>query len=85
MHTLEPKPVYDMTSRMLAKTLLLATITVTPLLAQQPPVAKTNLKVGETAPDFTLLDDQWKPVTLSGFRGKNNVILAFYVLAFTSG
>jgi len=48
-------------------------------------VAKTNLKVGDTAPDFTLLSDQWKQVKLSDFRGKKNVILAFYVLAFTSG
>jgi len=53
--------------------------------AQTPQIAKTNLKVGETAPDFTLLSDQWTPVTLSSYRGKNNVILAFYVLAFTSG
>lgn len=48
-------------------------------------VAHTNLKVGDTAPDFTLLDNKWKPVHLSDFRGKKNVILAFYVLAFTEG
>lgn len=48
-------------------------------------IAKTNLKVGDTAPDFTLLSDTWTPVKLSDFRGKKNVILAFYVLAFTSG
>ena len=48
-------------------------------------IAKTNLKVGQTAPDFTLLSDQWKPVKLSDYHGKKNVIHAFYVLAFTGG
>jgi len=52
---------------------------------QQAAVAKTNLKVGDVAPDFTLRDQNLKPVKLSDFRGKKNVILAFYVLAFTSG
>lgn len=54
--------------------------------AQAPAkIARTNLKVGQPAPDFTLLSDQWKPVHLSDFRGKKTVILAFYVLAFTPG
>jgi len=48
-------------------------------------VAKTSLKVGDTAPDFTLLSDQWKTVKLSDFKGKKNVFLAVYVLAFTGG
>jgi cytochrome oxidase Cu insertion factor (SCO1/SenC/PrrC family) len=51
--------------------------------AQQPP--KTQLKVGQPAPDFTLTDTEGKPVKLSDFRGKKNVVLAFYVLAFTGG
>jgi cytochrome oxidase Cu insertion factor (SCO1/SenC/PrrC family) len=51
----------------------------------QPAIAKTSLKVGDAAPDFTLPDQNRKPVKLSDFRGKKNVILAFYVLAFTSG
>jgi peroxiredoxin len=54
-------------------------------LAQQNAVAHTNLKVGDMAPDFTLPDNQFHPVKLSDFRGKKNVILAFYVLAFTGG
>lgn len=53
--------------------------------AQQPAVAKTHLKVGDIAPDFTLKDQNWKPVKLSDYRDKKNVILAFYVLAFTGG
>jgi peroxiredoxin len=48
-------------------------------------VAKLTLKVGDTAPEFTLLSDQWKTVKLSDFRGKKNVFLAVYVLAFTGG
>jgi peroxiredoxin len=53
--------------------------------AQEDTIAKTNLKVGDVAPDFTLLSDKWDQVKLSDFRGKKNVILAFYVLAFTGG
>ena len=44
-----------------------------------------TLKVGDMAPDFTLPDTAGKKVTLSEFRGKNNVVLAFFVLAFTGG
>jgi len=51
----------------------------------QEKIAQTNLKVGDVAPDFTLLSNEWKPVKLSDYRGKKNVILAFYVLAFTGG
>jgi hypothetical protein len=53
--------------------------------AQEDKIAKTNLKPGDAAPDFTLLSDEWKPVKLSDYRGKKNVVLAFYVLAFTDG
>jgi cytochrome oxidase Cu insertion factor (SCO1/SenC/PrrC family) len=48
-------------------------------------MATTTLKVGDAAPDFTLPSDQNKPVKLSDYRGKKNVVLAFYVLAFTGG
>jgi cytochrome oxidase Cu insertion factor (SCO1/SenC/PrrC family) len=51
--------------------------------AQQPP--KTNLKVGDMAPDFTLPSTAGKPVTLSDFRGKSAVVLAFFPAAFTGG
>ena len=56
-----------------------------PAAAQQEAIAQTSLKVGDVAPDFTLPSDQQKSVKLSDFRGKKNVILAFYVLAFTPG
>ena len=52
---------------------------------QQPAAPKTHLKVGQQAPDFTLMDTAGKEVKLSDFKGKKNVVLAFYVLAFTGG
>jgi cytochrome oxidase Cu insertion factor (SCO1/SenC/PrrC family) len=56
-----------------------------PAAAQEEAIAKTTLKVGDVAPDFTLVNDKWEQVKLSDYRGKKNVILAFYVLAFTGG
>lgn len=52
---------------------------------QKTEMAKISLKVGDTAPDFTLLSDQGKTVKLSDYRGKKSVLLAVYVLAFTGG
>ena len=52
---------------------------------QQTNAPQTHLKVGDVAPDFTLNDTSGNPVKLSDFRGKKNVTLAFYVLAFTGG
>ena len=49
------------------------------------PAPYDKLKVGDEAPDFTLPDLTGKPVKLSDFRGKHNVVLAFYVFAFTGG
>jgi mycoredoxin-dependent peroxiredoxin len=42
-----------------------------------------SVEVGEQAPDFELKDQHGAPVTLSGFRGKKNVVLVFYPLAFS--
>lgn len=53
--------------------------------APQPAPPKTHLKVGQPAPQFTLTDTEGKQVKLSDFKGKQNVVLAFYVLAFTGG
>ena len=55
------------------------------LAAQMPAMAQTQLKPGDRAPNFRLLSDQWGPVSLAQFRGKDNVVLAIYVLAFTPG
>jgi len=39
-----------------------------------------EIKVGATAPDFTLKDQDQKEVKLSDYKGKKNVVLAFYPL-----
>jgi peroxiredoxin (alkyl hydroperoxide reductase subunit C) len=43
-----------------------------------------TLKVGDTAPDFTLTTNQKDEWHLSDFRGKKNVVLAFVPYAFSS-
>ncbi len=50
-----------------------------------PAPAVAKLKVGDVAPDFALTDTSGNSVKLSDFRGRKNVVLAFYVLAFTGG
>jgi peroxiredoxin Q/BCP len=44
----------------------------------------TEIKVGDLAPDFTLPNQDGKPLTLSSLRGKL-VVLYFYPKDFTSG
>lgn len=41
------------------------------------------IAVGDTAPDFTLRDQNNEEVTLSAFGGKQAVLIVFYPLAFT--
>ena len=53
-----------------------------------PPPPAPKVKVGALAPDFTLkyLDGkELKEVSLHDYRGKKNVVLAFYIFAFTGG
>jgi cytochrome oxidase Cu insertion factor (SCO1/SenC/PrrC family) len=45
-------------------------------------------KVGEMAPDFTLKyfdGNDLKEISLSQYRGKKNVVVAFFIFAFTGG
>lgn len=37
-----------------------------------------RLKAGDEAPDFTLEDQDGRPVTLSDYRGKKTVVVVFY-------
>ena len=53
--------------------------------ASPSPIPVSKLKVGDAAPDFELIDVKRQKVKLSDFKGKKNVVLAFYVLAFTGG
>ena len=69
-----------MNHKLRAASALLVLALATPMVGQA-----AALKVGDKAPDFTLLDTSWKPVKLSDFLGKKNLVLAFYVLAFTGG
>ena len=41
--------------------------------------------VGQPAPDFTLPANSGPDITLSDFKGKKNVVLNFFVRAFTDG
>src|SRR5829696_7966633 len=45
----------------------------------------TELKVGDTAPDFSLQASDGKTYRLSDFKGKKAVVLAWFPKAFTQG
>lgn len=47
--------------------------------------AGNDLKPGDMAPDFSLPGSDGKTYTLSEFRGKKPVVLAWFVKAFTGG
>src|SRR6266516_1169095 len=55
------------------------------LLIGQAALSSSKLKVGDMAPDFTLPATTGDKVTLSSFRGKQTVVLAFFPAAFTGG
>ncbi len=44
---------------------------------------KTQVKVGDMAPDFMLKDQNDQEIKLSDYRGKKSVVLAFFPLAFS--
>ena len=43
----------------------------------------TSLKIGDIAPNFTLPAQDGKKISLSDYKGKKNVLLAFYPQDFT--
>ena len=70
------------------KGLLLVACVASVCAMAQAPAAKplsSTLKVGDMAPDFTLPSTSGSKVTLSEFRGKQAVVLAFFPAAFTGG
>jgi AhpC/TSA family len=80
--------------RVLAATLLagaLAIATANPTAAQTKPPEGGSMpmpKVSEMAPDFTLKyfdGNDLRDVSLSQYRGKKNVVVAFFIFAFTGG
>jgi len=72
---------------LLAGTLVLSA--AAPLAAQTAKSSEETMpKVGDVAPDFKLQyfdGNDLKDVNLSDYRGKKNVVLAFYIFAFTGG
>jgi hypothetical protein len=74
---------------MLGVCLLTAAVVCPQIRAQgKPEPAPMKLKVGDDAPDFKLQyfdGSDLKDVTLGQYRGKSNVVLAFYIFAFTGG
>ena len=69
--------------RILAVALLAAAVVPALRAADTPP--PPTIKVGDMAPDFTLTDQNGNKVSLHDFKGKKNVALAFYIVAFTGG
>ena len=71
--------------------LMLLAVSMSPQLQadeKKPAPPPPKLKVGDVAPDFKLqyfTGSDLKDVNLSDYRGKKNVVLAFYVFAFTGG
>ena len=56
--------------------------------SNKPAPAPMKLKVGDVAPDFKLQyfdGSDEKEISLSQYRAKSNVVLAFYIFAFTGG
>jgi peroxiredoxin Q/BCP len=47
--------------------------------------ALSDLKVGDIAPDFSLLNENGLPISLKDYIGRNVVVLYFYPKDFTSG
>jgi hypothetical protein len=69
---------------------LLAVAVVCSVMGGQnkPAPQPMKLKAGDVAPDFKLHyfdGSNLKEVSLSDYRGKSNVVLAFYIFAFTGG
>ena len=46
---------------------------------------QTWWKVGDSAPDFTLVDQNRNEVTLSQFQGEKSVVLSWHIHSFTGG
>jgi len=75
-------------AEILAACLLTGLLTASAVSVAQGKEGSAMPKVGEVAPDFTLKyfdGNDLKDVKLSDYRGKKNVVLAFYIFAFTGG
>jgi hypothetical protein len=67
---------------------LMCTVLSYPLVGANNKETGAMPKVGDLAPDFKMQyfdGHDLKDVTLDQYRGKKQVVLAFYVFAFTGG
>lgn len=55
------------------------------VLVLAAPVLAASLNVGDAAPEFSLQGSDGKTYTLSEFRGKQAVVIAWFPKAYTSG
>lgn len=75
-----------MKSCWIARVLLSLSLIAAPAWAQlgakdgagMAPTDLERVKVGQSAPDFTLTNMDGKPISLSDYRGKKSVVLVFY-------
>jgi cytochrome oxidase Cu insertion factor (SCO1/SenC/PrrC family) len=87
---MQKRRVNVLAASLLAGVLGMATVAAAAAQAK-PESAATSAsmpKVGDMAPDFTLRyfdGNALKEVSLSQYRGKNNVVVAFFIFAFTGG
>jgi AhpC/TSA family len=70
--------------RLYARFVALPKVSLNAALIRRAKGEGTNvLKIGDFAPDFTLPAHNGPKVTLSQFRGRQKVVLAFYPLDWT--
>ena len=76
------------TNHLLVAALALAAVTQAAAQTKPAENAMPMPKVGDMAPNFTLKyfdGTGLKDVSLSQYRGKKNVVVAFFIFAFTGG
>lgn len=64
---------------------LFAALSLIGILAMTKFAVAAELKVGDAAPDFSLVGSDGKTYKLSDFKGKKAVVLAWFPRAFTGG
>ncbi|HEX4605107.1 MAG TPA: hypothetical protein VH724_13995 [Candidatus Angelobacter sp.] len=85
------EPMRRRTAVLLASMIMLTVLQVGLSQAQNekketpPAPPDPKVKVGDTFPDFTLIDQNRNKISLHDFKGKKNVAVAFVVFAFTGG
>ncbi len=65
--------------------LFLAALTLSTSLWSSPPQTSVQLKPGDPAPDFSLPGSDGRTYRLADFRGKQAVVLVWFVKAFSGG